>query len=186
MDEQVLSREAIVTEARAMLGEVGLNGISLRKLAARVGVRAPSLYWYFKDKNALLEGMLEQIFNSCLDAMAEHRHWRDWMRAFGQALLRTQAETPDFGRLTTTTALTEACFSQTMARIREKLSGLDMPLDAAVELQSAVQALITGWSDFAHAPYAGLLRREIDLEDVALRSLDALIAGWSWEEQKSW
>jgi TetR/AcrR family transcriptional regulator, tetracycline repressor protein len=181
MDEKKISRETILREALALLKEAGLDGMSLRVLAARVGVRAPSLYWYFKDKNALLDGLVEDLFSTCLDAVPDHRHWRDWMRAFGKELLRTQLEIPDFGRLGTTRDMAEDHFDRTVKRLRERLEKLDMPLDEAVKLQSAVQALTTGWSAFTNAPYAGKLRRLQDLDAVAAGSLDALIQGWTWD-----
>jgi TetR/AcrR family transcriptional regulator, tetracycline repressor protein len=184
MDEKKISREAIIAEALALLQEAGLDGISLRRLASRLGMRAPSLYWHFKDKNALIDGLMEDIFNRCLDAVPDHNHWRDWMRAFGAALLQTQSQVPDFGRLITTTNMADDHFERTVERLRKKLARLDMPMVEAVKLQSAVQALTTGWSDFSHAPYSDKLLRLFDLEAVALSSLDALIQGWSWEGAK--
>ena len=58
------AREAIVV-ARAILEEEGLDGLTMRALAARLGIKAPSLYAHFRDKrdieNALIaEGLLEQ------------------------------------------------------------------------------------------------------------------------------
>lgn len=184
MDDKKISREAILREALGLLREAGLDGMSLRVLAARLGMRAPSLYWYFRDKNALLDGLMEDIFNQCLDAVPDHHHWRDWMRSFGVALLQTQKLVPDFGRLITTTDMAADHFGRTIERLREKLEKLDMPFDDAVKLQSAVQALTTGWSDFAHAPYADKLRQLFDLEAVALSSLDALIQGWTWDARQ--
>ena len=181
MDDKKISREAILCEALALLKEVGLDGLSLRALAARVGVRAPSLYWYFKDKNELLDGLMEEVFNQCLDMVPNHLKWRDWMRAFGEALLQAQAQVPDFGRLVTTTDISDDHFYRTIERLREKLERLDMPFDEAVKLQSSVQALTTGWSDFTHAPYANKLRTVFDPDAVALHSLDALIQGWTWD-----
>ncbi len=181
MDEKKISREAILREALMLLKEVGLDGLSLRALAARVGMRAPSLYWYFKDKNALLDGVMEEVFNQCLDMVPDHLQWRDWMRAFGEALLQVQSEVPDFGRLVTTTDIADDHLVRTMERLREKLEKLDMPFDEAVKLQSAVQALTTGWSDFTHAPYADKLRMVFDPEATARYSLDALIQGWTWD-----
>jgi len=181
MDAKKITREAILSEALALLKEVGLDRLSLRVLAARIGIRAPSLYWYFKDKNALLDGLMEDLFGKCLDAVPDHRHWRDWMKAFGEALLEMQKEIPDFGRLGTTRDMADEQFSRTIARIRKRLENLDMPLEEAVKLQSAVQALTTGWSAFTNAPYAGKLQRLFDQEAIAVSSLGAMIEGWTWE-----
>ncbi len=179
IDGQKLNRDIIVDEALALLCEIGLDGISLRRLAERLGVRAPSLYWHFPDKNALLCAMTEQIFATYLEHVPDHRDWRPWMRDFGRELLRAQEEIPDFGRLVTTPSIPADQFARTTARINQKLATLDMPVAEAVNLQSAIQALVMGWSAFSHAPYADKINIFIDLENVALASLDALIDGWS-------
>ena len=104
------------------------------------------------------------------------------MRAFGDVLLKTQGSIPDFGRLATTLDMSDERFGRTVERLREKLMKLDMPFEEAVKLQSAVQALTTGWSAFTNAPYAGKLTSLFDYEDAATRSVDALIEGWTWGE----
>ena len=182
MDTKKISREAILSEALGLLKDAGLDGMSLRALAERVGMRAPSLYWYFKDKNALLDGLVEEIFSKCLSEVPDFDHWRDWMRAFGDVLLKTQGSIPDFGRLATTLDMSDERFGRTVERLREKLMKLDMPFEEAVKLQSAVQALTTGWSALTNAPYAGKLTSLFDYEDAATRSVDALIEGWTWGE----
>lgn len=181
MNAKTISREMILREALSLLKEVGLDGMSLRILAARVGVRAPSLYWYFKDKNALLDALVEDLFCNCLAAVPDHHHWRDWMRAFGKVLLEMQKDIPDFGRLGTTRDMAEDHFGRTIERLREKLEMLDMPFNEAVKLQSAVQALTTGWSAFTHAPYASKLQHLFDQNATAQSSLEALIQGWTWK-----
>jgi TetR/AcrR family transcriptional regulator, tetracycline repressor protein len=57
-----LTRDNIVAEAVALLNEDGLEKLSLRKLAARLGISAPTLYWHVKDKRELLDLMVERIF----------------------------------------------------------------------------------------------------------------------------
>src|SRR6266540_7463410 len=41
-----LDKDRIVAEAVALLDEGGLDGVTLRKLAQRLGVQAPTLYWH--------------------------------------------------------------------------------------------------------------------------------------------
>jgi AcrR family transcriptional regulator len=48
---------AIVASAWDLAREHGIAGISLRELAARVGMRQPSLYEYFDSKDALYDAM---------------------------------------------------------------------------------------------------------------------------------
>jgi AcrR family transcriptional regulator len=51
----------IVDVARDILDEEGLAGISMRAIAARLGVRAPSLYKHLADKQAILDVLVADI-----------------------------------------------------------------------------------------------------------------------------
>src|SRR6266516_4402133 len=50
----VVTRERLVREALALLDEVGFDGLTMRRLAERLGVRAASLYNHIGDKLELL------------------------------------------------------------------------------------------------------------------------------------
>jgi AcrR family transcriptional regulator len=54
------TRTAIIGAAWDLAHEVGLTGFSLRELAARVGLRAPSLYEYFDGKDAIYDAMFAE------------------------------------------------------------------------------------------------------------------------------
>src|SRR5919201_3122725 len=49
-----VTREQVVREALALLDEVGFDGLTMRRLAARLGVQAASLYNHVGDKLELL------------------------------------------------------------------------------------------------------------------------------------
>ena len=170
-----LSRDSIIDEGIRLLGDEGIDGVSLRRLSARLGIRAPSLYWHVPDKNALLAAMMERIFTGCIESVPATAHWRDWMREFGVALWRTQAATRDFGRLFTTSPMEEEQVARTNALIGERVAGLDIPRADAMRIQGSVQALITGWSVFAHAAFSAALH--MDFRSRALHDLDMLLEG---------
>lgn len=88
-----VNREQVVEEALALLDQVGYDGVSTRRLAQRLGVEQPSLYWHFARKEDLLRAMAE-------GALVEHGtvplpeagdDWREWFlenhRSFRRALL---------------------------------------------------------------------------------------------------
>jgi type II secretory pathway predicted ATPase ExeA len=52
-----LRREHVVDEAIVLLDADGLDALTLRKLATRLGVQAGALYWHFASKQALLDAM---------------------------------------------------------------------------------------------------------------------------------
>ena len=58
-----LSRAAVIGVARAMVAADGLEGLSLRRVGAELGVTAPALYAYVDDKLDLLRGVAELEFD---------------------------------------------------------------------------------------------------------------------------
>lgn len=63
-----IAREQIIEAALALLNETGVDKLSTRALAERLGVQQPALYWHFKNKRALLDALN--------DAMLAHGHIR--------------------------------------------------------------------------------------------------------------
>src|SRR5664280_2816824 len=65
-DRQAERREATRTEileaAWDIARENGLADLTLRDVAARIGMRAPSLYSYFTSKNAIYDAMFGQAW----------------------------------------------------------------------------------------------------------------------------
>jgi AcrR family transcriptional regulator len=53
-----------------LVREHGLAGLSLRDVAAKIGMRPPSLYWYFDSKHALYDAMFAQGNRQLLERLA--------------------------------------------------------------------------------------------------------------------
>jgi len=96
-----LERAAIVGEALALLDDVGFDAVSTRRLAKRLGVEQPSLYWHFPRKAALLSAMAEA-------ALAPHAtaplpepsdDWREWFLENARSLRRALLAHRDGARL---------------------------------------------------------------------------------------
>ncbi|MEU0334794.1 TetR/AcrR family transcriptional regulator C-terminal domain-containing protein [Streptomyces sp. NPDC006193] len=57
-----LDRRRVADTALRLLNEVGLDGLTLRAIAKELDVKAPALYWHFKDKQALLDEMATEMY----------------------------------------------------------------------------------------------------------------------------
>ncbi|MFJ8654093.1 TetR/AcrR family transcriptional regulator [Streptomyces rochei] len=57
-----LDRRRVADTALDLLNEVGLDGLTLRAIARELDVKAPALYWHFKDKQALLDEMATEMY----------------------------------------------------------------------------------------------------------------------------
>lgn len=82
---------SLVKGASEMLVELGVDGLSLRKLAERVGVSRTAPYHHFKDKNALLcaiaedgfarwEGTIDRILES--ETLDEEQKYRAMIKSY--------------------------------------------------------------------------------------------------------
>src|SRR5690349_24649986 len=84
-----LQREAIVQTALALMNKIGLDALSLRRLAEELHVQAPALYWHFKNKQELLDEMAETMLLSAYQASnLAALHQMEWTEAF-QVMSRT-------------------------------------------------------------------------------------------------
>jgi AcrR family transcriptional regulator len=57
-----LTPRAVVEGALALADAEGLEAVTIRRLAKRLGVTPMALYWHFHSKDELLEGVAASIF----------------------------------------------------------------------------------------------------------------------------
>lgn len=100
-DRPALHRDAIVAVARAMIIEDGVEALSLRGVARRLGVTAPALYSHVDNKQALIRavaeievGRLAADFESVDDADPVER-----IRAQSRAYVTYARENPELFNL---------------------------------------------------------------------------------------
>lgn len=80
-----VDRRRILETALELLNEVGVDALSTRLIAERLGVRQPALYWHFKNKRALLDAINGEILARAQEARTP-RPGETW-----QAFLRRNA-----------------------------------------------------------------------------------------------
>ena len=87
---------AILDASRALLEEVGVEAFSLRDLAARVGIRAPSLYRHFEDKQAIFRALAADGFAALATALEQCERT---LQALSQSYRRFARANPALYRL---------------------------------------------------------------------------------------
>ena len=88
-----LSREVLVREALALLDREGLDALTMRNLADRLGVVPNALYRHVKDKDDLLDGVLDEAVAS-VPLPPGHLDWDDGLVALATAIRATMLEHP--------------------------------------------------------------------------------------------
>jgi TetR/AcrR family tetracycline transcriptional repressor len=87
-----LTRQTIIQAALGLLDQVGLDGLTVRRLAAELGVQSPALYWHLRGKQELLDAMADAITLSAgMGPPRQGESWQHWLtrraRAYRSALL---------------------------------------------------------------------------------------------------
>lgn len=93
MKKQRLSREIVVDTAIRMADEKGLAAVTLRGIAARLGVHVTSLYNHVASKEAVLDEIVKALL---IEAKLPHGDigWQDWVRQFAAAMRRLSQRHP--------------------------------------------------------------------------------------------
>jgi len=105
-----LTKAAIVQAALDLLDEAGMDGLTVRALASRLGVQAPALYWHVRNKQALLDEMATQIWRQIGDVMVAlpaGLPWREVMTAYAATVRRELLGHRDGAKAFSGTTLTD-------------------------------------------------------------------------------
>jgi TetR/AcrR family tetracycline transcriptional repressor len=96
-----VNRETVIAAALGLLDEVGLDAITTRQLARRLGVEQPTLYWHFKTKAQLLSAMADAAIapHAAARLPGPGDDWRDWLREHTRSFRRTLLMRRDGARL---------------------------------------------------------------------------------------
>jgi TetR/AcrR family tetracycline transcriptional repressor len=71
-----LTREAVLTEARVLLADDGLGGLSMRRLADRLGVAPNALYSHVGGKTDLIDALLDDTLAAVRPPDPRRGDWR--------------------------------------------------------------------------------------------------------------
>ena len=96
------TRRAILDATQELLVDGGYEGFSMRRLAARCGYTAPSIYHHFGDKQGLLDAIVEERFQLILERLRQVRRRRDpadTVRAMIGEFVQFGLENPDHYKL---------------------------------------------------------------------------------------
>lgn len=174
-----LDRQRLIAGAFEVLETAGLEGLSMRRLAAHLGVKAPAIYWHVQDKAQLLGIMSRDIYASAYAATPDARDWREWLTLFGHALRARFGTHRDGARLCAmATPLASADPEAHADRIAASLEAFGLDQQTALSFQAAVISYTLGWATFeANGPMHAFLDRIMAFDDNFRVGLDAMVQG---------
>jgi TetR/AcrR family transcriptional regulator, tetracycline repressor protein len=83
-----LTRGTVVDRAMQLADAVGLDALTIRKLAQELGVTPMALYWHFRSKDELLDGLAERVWSEIDVDVDAGAPWPDQLRAMLESLLQ--------------------------------------------------------------------------------------------------
>jgi AcrR family transcriptional regulator len=91
-----LSRELVLDAAVALVDSDGLDGLTMRRLGAALGVEAMTLYHYVPNKAALLDGLVEWVLqhSAAVSVLADGLSWDRALRRYAETLRTTLLSHP--------------------------------------------------------------------------------------------
>ncbi|MEV6734883.1 MULTISPECIES: TetR/AcrR family transcriptional regulator [unclassified Streptomyces] len=141
-----LSRLTVAETALRLLNEGGLDKLTLRAIAQELDVKAPALYWHFKNKQELIDEMATEMFRRMATSPAEpgsdapSTPWRERMLVANHGLRRALLAYRDGARVFTGSRFTGTEHAeQSEAYLRALLA-------QGFELPQAVRAMTTAFS----------------------------------------
>jgi TetR/AcrR family transcriptional regulator, tetracycline repressor protein len=82
-----LSQEAVVDRALQLADSGGLEALTIRKLAADLGVTPMALYWHFHSKEDLLDGLAERLWSQIDTTLDPSASWSAQLRGLLESLI---------------------------------------------------------------------------------------------------
>ena len=162
-----LSPEAIAAAALELIDRDGLDSLSMRRLAERLGIGTMTLYGYFRDKDELLDAVVEA-------AAAERPRrkrggsWQDQLRDVARSLRSGLSRHPALVQLRLQRPImTPGAFRGTEAGL-QALRSAGFSLDEAAHAFRLLFIYVFGYAAFSAPEVSDELRAEVRAAVAAL------------------
>ena len=142
-----ITLEDIVSAAAAVLARDGYEGLTMRAVAAQIGVRAPSLYWHVKGKEDLSRLLFDQLIDN-LDYGPLTGDWRADLRSMAERLRAQLVGTRDITRVFPENYASGPHAIRSLERGLGLLRQAGVPAAEAMQAYAAALSFIVGWAQF--------------------------------------
>lgn len=94
-----LTRAAVVDRALQVADATGLGTLTIRKLAADLGVTPMALYWHFRSKEELLDGLIGRLWSEIDISVETAAPWSAQLRGLLESLVAVLRAHPSAAQL---------------------------------------------------------------------------------------
>lgn len=143
-----ITRGRIITAALELLDDNGIDGVTVRALAARLDVKAPALYWHVRDKQELLDEMgteIQRRVNAAIAARPAGGNWRDDLAAYARILRAEYRAHRDGARTFSGTRITDPEVLRAHEPWLERWTSTGFAVAEALEAAELVTSFVVGF-----------------------------------------
>ncbi len=141
-----LERPMVVREALRLLNEVGLDGLTTRRLAEALGVQGPALYWHFKGKQELIDEMAKALLADAFEPLDPAMPWDEWLCEGARRMRRELLAYRDGARLLAGLRPSSAHGRIDFARIFAPLQDAGFGMPGIIFAVRTVNLFTFGWT----------------------------------------
>ncbi|PWI17635.1 TetR family transcriptional regulator [Streptomyces sp. Act143] len=171
-----LGRKRVAETALKLLNELGLDGLTLRAIANELDVKAPALYWHFKDKQALLDEMATEMYRRMIagTALDPGDTWQERLLKSNRGLRAALLGYRDGAKVFSGSRFTSLVHVEAMEDNLRLFTTAGFTLAQAVRATSTTYAYTLGFviEEQGVEPLPGERREGYDVEERARRMAD--------------
>ncbi|GAA2577447.1 MULTISPECIES: TetR/AcrR family transcriptional regulator C-terminal domain-containing protein [Streptomyces] len=166
-----LDRRRVADTALKLLNEVGLDGLTLRAIARELDVKAPALYWHFKDKQALLDEMATEMYRRMVAGtpLDPADTWRERLLKANRGLRASLLGYRDGAKVFSGSRFTGAVHAEQMEETLRLLTATGLTLAQAVRATNTTYLFTLGFvtEEQGVEPLPGERREGYDMDERA-------------------
>jgi TetR/AcrR family transcriptional regulator, tetracycline repressor protein len=173
-----LDTARIVDAAWALVEQDGVDALTTRTLAAKLGVKSPALYWHVPSMTALHSLMVERMLTESIRSPTQAEDWQDWLRRVGLAQRQNFLSHRDSGRIIAIAPPTEVTRNEVMPMLMAPLVEAGFAPEDAAAAAGTFASFILGWVIYEQSAEASsYIASMVDLATAFEFGLTTLVSG---------
>ena len=174
-----LDQDSVVSAAFEVLNSTGLDGLSLRLVADRLGVQAPALYWHVHNKAEIISLMAAKFAEAASLERVGGKTWREKLILSARARRRAMLEQRDSARVCVLAQPLRTA-AEAEPQLTAPLVALGLTVRQALSYQAATIAYTVGWVAYEQSQTMhDFLTQLMDFEQSYETGLQAMVGGFS-------
>ena len=194
--DQPVTRDEVVDTALRLIEDNDVSALTMRRLAAELGVAVTSIYWHVGNRDALLDLLVERLLADMGGVRPSGRTPRARIRSLLRQWRQRLWDRPHLIAVAHERGLTGAMFQPVQAALARELAAVGLHGDAAALAVRALQVQVTAavvlqraasrgpettptdptaWHDSTDAELVAALSEPLDYDEVFALGVDALL-----------